>query len=63
MSPANLPSSPGRVFETLWICCTNRGLNVLPLSRTDLSYGLCDGYAKGGVAVQHRNPDLDLSDL
>ena len=34
-----------------------------PFPRTDLSYGLCDRYAKSGVAVEHRNPDLELSNL
>ena len=29
----------------------------------DLSYGLCDGYAESGVAVEHRDPDLELGDL
>ena len=29
----------------------------------DLSYGLCDGYAKSCVAVEHGDPDMELSDL
>ena len=29
----------------------------------DLSYGLCDGYAKYCVAIEHGDADLDLSDL
>jgi len=27
------------------------------------SYGLCDGYAKGSVAVQDGDADLELGDL
>lgn len=34
------------------LCCTNHLKAGVPLSRTDLSYGLCDVYAKSGVAVQ-----------
>ena len=34
-----------------------------PFPRTDLSYGLSDGYAKSGVAVEHRDADLDFGDL
>ena len=34
-----------------------------PFPRTDLSFGLSDGYAKGGVTVEHRDPGLELSDL
>ncbi|SFH17211.1 Transposase DDE domain-containing protein, partial [Phaeobacter italicus] len=45
------------------LCCTNRGLNGLPLPQPDLSYGLCDGYAKGRVAIEHRDPDLELRNL
>ena len=35
----------------------------VPLSRTDLSYGLCHGYAERGEAVEHGNADLELGDL
>lgn len=45
------------------LCCTNLGLIGLPLSQADLSYGLCDGYAKSGVAIEHCNADLDFRDL
>ncbi len=31
--------------------------------QTDLSFGLCDGYAKGGVAVEDGDADLDLCGL
>jgi len=34
-----------------------------PLRQTDLSYGLCDGYAKRSEAVEDRGPDLDLRNL
>ena len=34
-----------------------------PLPRTDLSYGLCRRYAKGGEAVKDRGTDLDLCNL
>ena len=35
----------------------------VPYPRTDLSHDLCDGYAKGGEAVQDGDPDLELRDL
>ena len=40
-------------------------LHKLKFDRTSpyLSCRLCDRHAKGGVAVQHRNPDLELSEL
>ena len=38
-------------------------MSALPLSRTDLSYDLCDRYAKRGVAVEDGDADLDLCDL
>jgi len=34
-----------------------------PFPQTDLSYGLSDGYAKSCVAIEHRDPDLELSNL
>jgi hypothetical protein len=34
-----------------------------PLRQTDLSYGLCDGYAKRCEDVEDRGPDLDLRNL
>jgi len=34
-----------------------------PLPQTDLSHCLCDGDAKGGVAVQDRDAHLNLRDL
>ena len=33
------------------------------LSRTDLSYGLCDGDAERGISVQDGDADLEFSDL
>jgi len=45
------------------LCCTNHLKAGVPLSRRDLSYGLCDGYAKSGVAVQDGDTDLDFCDL
>lgn len=42
------------------LCRTNRLMGVLPLSRSDLSYGLGDRYAKRGVAVEHGDTDLDF---
>lgn len=33
------------------------------MPQTGLSYGLCDGYAKSGVTIEHRDPDLELRDL
>ncbi len=51
------------IVDHPWLCCTNRGLSGLPLPQTDLSYGLCDGYAKGRVAIEHRDPDLELRNL
>lgn len=49
--------SAGRLY------CTNRLKGGRPLPRTDLFYGLRDGYAKGDVTVEHRDPDLELADL
>lgn len=45
------------------LCCANRLTVEVPPSRTDLCYGLCDGYAERGVAVQNGYADLDLGDL
>ena len=42
---------------------TNRGVSALPLPRTDLSCGLCDRYAKSGVAVENSDADPDFRDL
>ena len=36
---------------------------VLPLPQTDLAYGLSDGYAKSGVAVEDCDADLDFRNL
>lgn len=36
---------------------------VFPFPQRDLSYGLCDWYAKGGVTIEHRDPDLKLGNL
>jgi hypothetical protein len=36
---------------------------VFPLRQKDLSHCLCDGGAKGGVAVQDRDAHLNLRDL
>lgn len=34
-----------------------------PLPRTDLSYDLCCGYAKSGVAIEHDDANLGLRNL
>ncbi|SEB07742.1 hypothetical protein SAMN05444370_1575 [Rubrimonas cliftonensis] len=34
-----------------------------PFPRTDSSYGFGDGYAEGGEAVQHGDPDVEFRDL
>lgn len=34
-----------------------------PFPRTELFYGLCDGYAERGVAIENGNSDLDLCNL
>lgn len=45
------------------LCCTNHGLSTLRLSPDGLILWLCDGYAKSGVAVEHRDPEVEFSDL
>jgi hypothetical protein len=35
----------------------------LPFPRADLSYGRCDGYAKNCVAIERRDPGLELSNV
>lgn len=40
------------------------GLNVgFSFTQPDLPYGLCDRYAKSGVAVEDGDADLDFRDL
>ncbi len=68
MPTANLPairaerraSNKGRLVG---LCCTNRLIAGVSLSRTDLSYGLRDRDAEPGEAVQHGDADLELCDL
>lgn len=38
-------------------------LTEFPFPWTHLSYGLSDGYAESGVEIEHRGPDLELSNL
>ena len=38
--------------------CKRPGWDTYPL--TDLSHDLCDGFAKGGEAVQDGDPDQEL---
>ena len=46
----------GSVAQIVW-------RSSFPFPQTELSYGLCDGYAKSCVAVEHCDPDLELGDL
>ena len=51
-------------FSAQRLFCTNRDLSALPFPGTDLCYGgLRDGYAKSGVAVEHRDADLERGNL
>ena len=45
------------------LCCTNRVRVGLSLSQMDVCHGLCGRYAKGGLAVEDSDTDLDLRDL
>ena len=61
-------SLPGGIKSTrtpgwLRLCCTNRLMAVVSLTRTDSSHGFRDGYAERGEAVQHGDTDLELCDL
>lgn len=42
--------------------CRKSGCARISLTPDGLSYGLCDGCAKSGVAGEHRNADLDFRD-
>lgn len=51
------------IIDHKGLCCTNRLMAGLPFSRTDLSHGLRDGDAEGGVAVENGDTNLELRHL